>query len=525
MLPDRFRTIGRPRLLILGDLILDRYSCGTAERISPEAPVLVLRSEDEQSRLGGAASVAALLAALQADVALLGVTGADADACVLRRLLGERGIDYSGVRCDQHRPTTVKNRFLGRTEQRNPQHLLRVDREIREPLSAKLEQRLLDSLQRHIRECEAVLISDYAKGVCTPRLLAEAFRLAAVAGVPVLVDPAHVGDYSRYRSATVLTPNRIEAETAAALRIATFQDAWTAGRQLQAACAAEAVVVKLDRQGLALVAGQSDRQFAAQSKAARDVTGAGDMVLAMLGLCRAAGLPWDEAAELANVAAGLQVERLGVAPVSRTEILAELDVAQSIRNSCKLVSLDEAAELAESYRRAGKKIVFTNGCFDLLHAGHLECLQQAAALGDVLFVAVNGDESVRRLKGPSRPVIGQEHRAALLGALGCVQHVLVFHEQTPHKLLQVIRPDVLAKGGTCPPQEVIGREIVEAYGGEVRLTGRKEGVSTTEILLAVTARRTQSADPAVPSKPASRQTPVGVAPDACRVVVPVPETA
>jgi D-beta-D-heptose 7-phosphate kinase/D-beta-D-heptose 1-phosphate adenosyltransferase len=309
--------------------------------------------------------------------------------------------------------------------------------------------------------------------------------MAAWRGVPVLVDPARGADWSRYRGAALLLPNRAEAARASGLPCRSTQEALEAGRRLCERFGLPAVLVKLDRDGLALAEGaESGRCWPAWSRSARDVSGAGDAVLAMAGLCRAAGLDWKQAAALANVAAGIEVQKEGVAPVSRDEVLAEL-TPYNCSSAGKQVSAAQMASLAAGYRERGLRVVLTNGCFDLLHAGHVHCLEEAAGLGDVLVVAVNSDASVRRLKGLGRPVRPQEERAALLAALACVDHVVLFEEDTPHELLRRVRPDVLAKGGTYAEGEVVGREVVEGYGGRVCRTGVREGASTTALLAAL----------------------------------------
>lgn len=491
-LAETLQKIGRPRVLVLGDLVLDRYTSGNAERVSPEAPVLVLAAENQEARLGGAASVAGLLRGLDASVALAGVLGDDQPGGTLRGLLDEQGIDQTLVLCDRTRRTTTKERFLGRAGGRSPHQVLRVDWESREPLEARLEERLLQAVVRRLSDYQVVLISDYAKGVCTPRLLEKIIAAAKGLGLPVLVDPARIADYSRYRGATVLVPNRTETSLATGRTVRTPEDAIVCGRQLLLNCRTEAVVVKLDCEGMVYVTAGAGEHASTGPREVHDVTGAGDMVLAMLGLCQGAPLP--EAVRLANVAAGLEVQRLGVVPISRDEIRAELGVIESTPEVTgrakqlardKLVTLDEMSYLAEVYRRVGKKIVLTNGCFDLLHAGHAAYLEEASRLGDVLVVAVNSDRSVRALKGPGRPVLPERNRAGLLASLSVVDHVLVFDEDTPHKVLRYVRPDVLAKGGDYTPSDVIGREVVLGYGGKVQVMGKVEGVSTSEILASV----------------------------------------
>ncbi len=479
------QRLAAPRMLVVGDLILDRYVWGEAERVSPEAPVLVLRSDRQEARLGGAASVAGLLRGLDVEVVLAGVVGDDVGGHTLRRLLTEDRIDVSTVRLDPDRPTTTKERFIGRTANRSASgghQILRVDYEVREPLSSELERQLADAAFACLAECQALLIADYHKGVCTPTLLSQLIGAARDRGIPVLVDPARTADFSRYAGATVLVPNRLEAEWGTGRKIRTSADAVAAARDLLAQYAPQAIVLKLDREGM--VVARRDEEpivFPTRPRDVYDVTGAGDMVLAMLGLCLASGIDLPTAIPLANTAAGLEVERLGVVPVTRSEICAELQRAPHSLTD-KLVTADQMERLAEQYRRQGKSVVFTNGCFDLLHVGHVNYLLDAAQLGDILVVAVNSDASVRRLKGADRPVISQDSRAALLAALACVDHVLGFAEDTPHTLLRQIRPDVLVKGGTYRVEEVVGRETVEEYGGRVCVVGCVEGVSTTEIL-------------------------------------------
>ena len=470
------------RILVLGDLILDRYTCGSADRVSPEAPVLVLDGQSQEVRLGGAASVALLARSLDARISLAGVVGDDMQGRTLRHLLDEADIGHRLVAYDPKRPTTCKERFMGRVAGRHPHQILRVDHESRAPLDAELQRKLVDDVVARIGDYQAILVSDYNKGVCTPALLEAVIAAARRRDLPVIVDPAKIGDYSRYRHATLLTPNRVEAELATGQRIDSPEAALSAGRRLCGLCRAEAVLVTLDSQGMALAFGDKTGQtIPTRARPVCDITGAGDMVLAVAGIGLAAGMPAADTVRLANLAAGMEVERLGVSPISRAELEAELSGSRGAVSD-KLVSLDRMTELARSYRRLGKTIVFTNGCFDLLHAGHVACLEEAKRLGEVLIVALNDDQSVRRLKGSGRPLIRQEHRAAILAAMEAVDHVLLFDADTPRELLGRIRPDVLVKGGTCPSDEVVGREIVESQGGRVCTTAQTDGLSTTKIL-------------------------------------------
>jgi D-beta-D-heptose 7-phosphate kinase / D-beta-D-heptose 1-phosphate adenosyltransferase len=382
----------------------------------------------------------------------------------------------------------LKERFIGRAAGRHPHQILRVDQETCEPLPEPIARELFNHIGERCGEVSALLISDYAKGVCTPHLLSESIAAAGRVGCTCLIDPARITDYGRYSGCDVLIPNRAEAESVIGSKISSDAEAISAAKQLQVLYRVRAVIVKLDRDGMVLVDGENSGDvYPTRAREVVDVTGAGDIVLAIVGLCRAAGVSLSDAVRLANLAAGLEVERIGVAPVTRGEILAECLHEQPAAHD-KLVTLDEMEILAESYRRAGRQIVLTNGCFDLLHVGHVTCLQEAAQYGDVLVVAINSDASVRKIKGSQRPISGEVDRARLLSALACVSHVLIFDDDTPLDLLRRIRPDVLAKGGTTA--QVVGAEIVEAYGGRVVRTVEVPDVSTTRIASRLTQQHT-----------------------------------
>ncbi|HVX15478.1 MAG TPA: D-glycero-beta-D-manno-heptose 1-phosphate adenylyltransferase [Pirellulales bacterium] len=488
-----FERLGHPRVLVVGDLILDRYTFGDAERVSQEAPVILLRADVREARLGGAANVCNMLRGLEAQVTCAGVVGNDRDGETVRQLLGDVGVDSSSLLADRSRPTTVKERFIGRAQGRHPHQMLRVDSEVRDPIPASLEQRLLESMLDRLTEFDVVLVSDYSKGVCTPTLLRRLIDGARQDGVALLVDPIRSHDYARYRGATSMTPNRLEAEMATGIRIQTPADAFRAADQLRRDLELELGIVTLDRDGMALVDRDGSANiFPTRPRAVYDITGAGDMALAMIGMALAAQIPPPQALQLANVAAGLEVEKVGVAVIPREEVRqrlveearsAEADrAAKALDQQDKVVELDRLAALVEDHKRAGRTVVFTNGCFDLLHVGHVSYLAEARGLGDILIVGLNSDESVRRLKGPSRPVIGQHDRATMLAALAAVDHVVLFDDATPHRLLECLRPDILVKGGTYAPAEVVGHEVVAAYGGRVCVVGLVEGVSTTKIV-------------------------------------------
>jgi D-beta-D-heptose 7-phosphate kinase/D-beta-D-heptose 1-phosphate adenosyltransferase len=478
-----------PAMLVIGDVILDRYIWGDAERISQEAPVILLRADQREQRLGGAASVATMLRALGCEVALAGVVGADSNAPAVRELCRQWDIQQRLVLTDPGRPTTVKERYVGRAQQRHPQQMIRVDYEARHPLAPDLEEQLIRHMEELLDWCEIVLISDYDKGVCTPELLRQVLDRAQRAGKRVLVDPircspgASPHPWRKYCGAAALTPNRLEASLASGLPIRQPEEALAAGEALCRDFDLEAAIVTLDKDGMALVHRDGRRRlFPTRPRQVYDITGAGDMVLSVLGMALAAGANYEDAIRLANVAGGLEVEKIGVVPVTRDEIRLDLlnhaHAAMSL-GQYKLVSLEMLLPLLSARRAQGQQIVFTNGCFDLLHAGHVQYLREAKSQGDILVVGLNSDDSVRRLKGPTRPVNTQHDRAMVLAGLADVDYVIVFEEETPRRLIEAIRPDVLVKGADYRADEVVGADIVTRYGGRVHLASLKPGLSTS----------------------------------------------
>jgi len=483
--------LGHPRVLVLGDLIWDRYTWGDAERVSPEAPVLVLRTNQREARLGGAASVCQLLRGLDAEVTCVGVLGADQAAHEVRERLTESGIHAEHVLADPSRPTTVKERFIGLAQNRHPHQILRVDSEERMPLSAELERELLARTLRELPQHQAVLISDYNKGVCTPTLVQAVIKAARELRIPVLADPVSSADFRKYHGATYLTPNRAEAQAATGRKLRRNKDALLMGRDLCTHLNLRAAIITLDRDGMALVPPDgAGIIYPTRPRNVYDITGAGDMVLAALGLCVAEGVPLSLAVPLANVAGGLEVERVGVVPITREDLRTDLRAGAKVV-PYKVVDRSEIRDCLEQHQARGQRVVFTNGCFDLLHIGHVTALQEAAELGEVLVVGLNSDQSVSRLKGTGRPIVAQQHRADTLAGLGCVDYVVIFDEDTPLELIHEVRPDVLVKGGGYDPREIVGREFVESNGGRVCVTSHLDGVSTTQILSEAVRRQEQ----------------------------------
>ena len=481
---DLVHRLGRPRVLVVGDVMLDRYVWGNAERISQEAPVVLLRADRREERLGGASSVATMLAALGAETSLVGVVGPDADGIRSRQMLTDLGIDAEGVRTDATRPTTVKERYIGRAQAKHPQQMIRVDYEDRSALDASVERDLAAVLEAKLRTADIVLVSDYDKGVCTPGLLQSLIATAKARGVRVIADPTRGGDYAKYRGCSSMTPNRLEAGLAVGRTIETHAEALQAAADLRDRLGLEAGIVTLDKDGMALAHGDGrSAVFPTRPRQVYDITGAGDMVMATLGLALAAGADYDPAIRLANVAGGLEVEKIGVATVSREEILADLfRTAERTPGAGKSLPLPQLVTELERRRQSGQRVAFTNGCFDVLHAGHVQYLHEARAQADCLVVGLNSDASVRQLKGPSRPVNAADARALVLAGLQDVDYVCVFGEATPLALIRAVRPDVLVKGADYRKDEVVGAEFVEANGGRVHLAGLRPGVSTTTLI-------------------------------------------
>ena len=480
--------LGHPRVLVVGDLILDRYLWGDVDRISPEAPIPILNVTRQESRPGGAASVAANLAVLEARVTLCGLLGDHEPARTFRTLLAERGIDDSGIIVDESRRTTVKTRVIAHV-----QHLLRIDEEDVSPISDLVRSRVCAFLENNVSNFDIVLVSDYAKGLITPELMRHLVAACRKAGLRVLVDPARIPDYSLYRGVNAVTPNRAESELATATSIGPDGPLRTASALLDR-LDLEAAIITLDREGIALLERDHPLQlFPTHVRTVYDVTGAGDMVLSVLGLVLASGGSYADAVRLANVAGGLEVERIGVTPLSRPEIASALSGPLASPDQ-KIKSLPQLLAALDEHRRRGETIAFTNGCFDVLHAGHLRSLQAARACGDVLVVGLNSDESVRRLKGPDRPIYNQTERAEILAALSDVAYVTVFDEDSSLNLIKAVRPDVLVKGRDWERKGgVVGQEFVESYGGRVQLvdlvTTVSTTVSTSDIISRVLARK------------------------------------
>lgn len=477
------RSFAGRRVLLVGDLILDRYVYGDAERISPEAPVPVIRVVERREAVGGSANVAACLRALGCEVTCCGTIGEDRHGATLRRLLGEIGVSTDGVLALPDRPTTTKTRMVGLAQHRHRQQLLRVDDEDTRPLDDAATKALIEVARRHMSRVDVVCIEDYDKGLISESLAQAVIEAARKADRLVLVDPARLRDYGRYAGATVVTPNRDELSIVAGERLPSVEAVAAAARSVIERYSIDNAVATVDRDGAVLVEkGGKWRHLPTIPRTVYDNTGAGDAVLAMLAAATAAGADLVSAARLANIAGGLEVEKFGCVPITADEVLAELRLADRLHNG-KLTGAEELAGELQLRRDRGETVAFTNGCFDILHAGHVEFLRRCRQEASVLVVGVNSDASLRGLdKGTERPINKFEHRAAVLGAMECVDYVVGFEEATPESLIRRVRPDVLIKGEDWAGRGVVGREFVESIGGRVVLLPLVEGLSTSAIV-------------------------------------------
>ncbi len=464
------------RCLVVGDLMLDEYLWGKAERISPEAPVQVVDVIREELRLGGAGNVVHNLAALGAQVSVCSVVGDDQNG---RELLGQfchHHIDTRAIFLDPDRRTSRKTRVVAAHQQ-----IVRIDRESRDALPAAVEEELCSWIAAHAAEYGVIVLSDYNKGVLTPAVIASAVAAAAAVGIPVLVDPKGT-DYVRYAGATLLTPNRKEAEAASGISITDAASLAQAADVIMNTTGLQHLLITRSEEGMSLFSKDGDIvHIPTVAREVFDVSGAGDTVLAALAVGIASRFSMAESAQLANVAAGIAVGKLGTSIVTPQEIIDTVSLVHKDSHA-KIKSLDVLTALIAAEKNRGKRVVFTNGCFDLLHAGHVKYLQKARGLGDLLVLGLNSDASVRRLKGARRPLIDQDERAHLLAALDCIDYVVIFDEDTPLELIKALKPLVLAKGGDYSLDGVVGRDIVESYGGRVELVTFVDGKSTTNII-------------------------------------------
>lgn len=470
------------RVVLVGDFMLDRYVFGSTERISPEAPIPILKFTREESRLGGAGFVLAGLATLGTKVRVIGVVGSDSTGDDLRRRAVEIEADVNGLLSVPGRPTVAKTRFLGSSDDRTPHQMIRLDVEDTGPITDDIADQIVSATIAALDGADLLCLEDYNKGVLTPDVCQRLIAAASARSVPVFVDPARLADFSKYRGATLLKPNRPETERATGQSTRTPGGLKAAAEMLLQQLDLDVVVMTLNEKGCYLATRDGERtMLESRPRQVADGTGAGDMVLVALSLARAAGASWHDAATLSNVIGGLEVEKLGCVPITQQEIIADL-LADHHEHAGKERTLAELLPELSRHRAAGRRIVFTNGCFDLIHLGHVKYFQYAKAQGDLLVVGVNTDMSIRRLKGTKRPIINEADRVSVLEELESIDYLVRFEEDTPLELIQSIRPDVLVKGADYKKEQVVGWDLVEAYGGCVSLAPLIDGKSTSAVI-------------------------------------------
>ncbi len=480
---DAIDLLPAARILCIGDLMLDRFVRGSVERISPEAPIPVLAVTSETELAGGAGNVVHNLSVLGASVHLIAATGDDSAGDTLTGLLAdEPGLSLDLLRL-AGRPTTVKTRFLTGAQQ-----MLRADREATGLLDDEKQAEAMALVRANLKDKGAVILSDYGKGFLSDALIADIIEAAREAGIPVFVDPKGK-DFNKYRGATVTTPNRVELALASGLPTGTDTEIESAAHRIMDSCGIDNVLATRSEQGMTLVQEHESLHIAAQTREVFDVAGAGDTVIAVMAAAVAAGCDYAMAAVLSNLAGGVVVGKTGTATVRRGELAAAVWTGETGQRE-KIVSIDAAKARVDLWRKAGFRIGFTNGCFDLIHPGHVSLLEQARHQCDRLVVGLNSDASVKRLKGDERPIQDQPSRCAVLGAMASVDLVVVFDEDTPESLIRTVRPDVLVKGADYTVETVVGASDVKSWGGEVFLATLVDGQSTTRMAGKISGRKT-----------------------------------
>jgi D-beta-D-heptose 7-phosphate kinase / D-beta-D-heptose 1-phosphate adenosyltransferase len=472
---------GDLKILVIGDIMLDRYIIGDVERISPEAPVPVLRHVQRYDRAGGAANVALNLAGLGCQTVLAGFWGDDAEKADLAAILQQTGVNTAGV-VSGTLPTISKTRIVGRRQQ-----LLRMDIESRDQPPAAEMQQLIDRTVALVPGVNAVILSDYAKGAVSPALCEAVIRAAHAAKVPVLVDPK-TADFGKYAGAMTVCPNLQELSVATGVAAHHTDELLKAARALMVRHGFKFLTVTMSEKGITILGPDGDYNSPARAREVFDVSGAGDTVIATLAASLAGGLHIQSGVELANLAAGIVVGKVGTVPIAQHELIAALTPSSGIVSEEKILDFDRVQRRVAEWRASGETVVFTNGCFDLLHVGHITLLEDCRRYGSKLVLGLNTDASISRLKGPSRPIVGERERARVMAALAAVDAVVLFDEDTPLELIRALKPNVLVKGGDYTVETVVGHQDVIASGGRVQIVPTVEGFSTTNIVKKLTAQ-------------------------------------
>ena len=466
---DRIRN-KKPHIVVIGDLMIDHYIWGSCERISPEAPVPVVSVSKESMVLGGAGNVVNNLESLGGRVSILSVVGRDDNAKEMKKLLDAKSISHTLVE-EVGRKTTKKSRLIASNQQ-----VIRYDDESRENISLSSQVKLLEALQKNCFSYDVVILSDYGKGVLTANICRDIISMCNSLGKMVLVDPKGE-DYTKYKGATLLTPNKKEAILATKINIHDDNSLGEALRMLKNDLELDYSIITLSEEGIGLL----DKEIKIIPTVARevfDVTGAGDTVIASLAMALSSGFEIESACEFANKAAAVVVAKVGSATVTLNEVEEYEHSLNQGQSESKIKNFEQIERISKRLKEQGRKIIFTNGCFDILHRGHATYLQKAKELGDILILGLNSDESIRRLKGEQRPINNLEDRAFLIGALESIDFVVPFTEDTPYELIKLVQPDILVKGADYEGKDVIGSDIA----GEVKLIDFVAGKSTTNLI-------------------------------------------
>ena len=463
-------------VVVVGDLMLDRYFWGDVDRISPEAPVPVVHLQNETERPGGAANVAMNLAGLQLKTTVVGCVGKDQAGRRIADSLKKAGVETRGLYSVLDRPTTQKTRVVG-----DGQQMIRLDDESTVSIDDDTARKIVECVSELIGEADVLILSDYAKGVLTTFVCEQIIEKASAQDCPVLVDPKGT-NYSKYAGASIVTPNDRELSAATESSADDTEALFEAGKRLRQDLDVEHLVVTRGEEGISHLSYSGRSDYPAVAQEVFDVSGAGDTVVATIAAAQAAQLGWEESIQIANLAASVVIGRVGTVPIRREDLVGAARRRQEAASNDKIYGRDRIQEKVAAWKSSGKSVVFTNGCFDLLHVGHVTYLEKARKKGDRLIVGLNTDQSVRALKGEPRPIIPEEQRARILASLESVDAVVFFEEETPKSLIEEICPDVLVKGADYKKSDVVGASIVEDSGGTVELIPLVDGVSTSEII-------------------------------------------
>lgn len=472
-LTTSIEALAAAKVLCIGDVMLDRFVYGDVDRISPEAPIPVFSINSDNLMLGGAGNVARNLSGLGATTHFIAVVGNDSAGKDVTKLIGKIPSTVANLITDRERRTSIKTRFIA-----SGQQMMRADDETVEAIDGATRERVLTLAKSALKDCTAMVLSDYAKGVLTPEIIQELIGLANAAKVAVIIDPQGL-DYSRYKGADLITPNRKELSDATALPVGTDDEIIAAARKIISEQNIKAVLATRSGDGMSLIDAQSAKTFAAEAREVFDVSGAGDTVAAAIAASLAAGVSLAEAVQIANIAAGIVVGKVGTAVAYASDIIEALHRQEFSSGEAKILSLSSALDRTELWRSKGHKVGFTNGCFDLLHPGHISTIAKAKAACGKLIIGLNSDASVKRLKGEDRPIQSEAARAQVLASLENVDAVVIFSEDTPENILEILKPEIFVKGADYKVEDIPEAKIVQAYGGKIVLAELEEGHSTT----------------------------------------------